>query len=175
MSSRGDRRQLQEAQRQQKRLAAQTEAACELLLARHGETDWNVEHRLQGQLRPGPPLNEKGLLQAAALAVRLAGETFEAVYTSDLQRTLQTAQAVCERRPGISLVSDALLRERFLGPLQGTTLAEARVAFSSICDGLVRPNEASAAVRQVFPSMSCFLSFFSPFFPCFDLSLSLLN
>ncbi|KAK9826420.1 hypothetical protein WJX81_002812 [Elliptochloris bilobata] len=57
--------------------------ACTLLLARHGETDWNVIHRLQGQ--EDPPLNTMGVRQAAALAAALAHEPLKHIYSSDLR------------------------------------------------------------------------------------------
>ncbi len=45
-----------------------TPAATTVILVRHGETTWNVEHRLQGQLLPGPPLNHMGWRQARAVS-----------------------------------------------------------------------------------------------------------
>ena len=62
----------------------------ELLLVRHGETDWNRECRFQGHA--DPPLNEAGREQARELADRLSGEDIAAVYTSDLLRARETAE-----------------------------------------------------------------------------------
>jgi broad specificity phosphatase PhoE len=62
-----------------------------ILLARHGETDWNREGRWQGH--SDRPLNAAGLAQAEALARRLARDSIAALYTSDLLRASQTAQA----------------------------------------------------------------------------------
>ena len=59
-----------------------------LLLVRHGETDWNREHRWQGHAGPG--LNALGARQAGAAAARLAGTAAAAVYTSDLRRAAET-------------------------------------------------------------------------------------
>lgn len=97
-SSRAERRDLQEGQRQAKALAALSERACEIVLVRHGETQWNVEQRLQGQLVPGPGLTERGRQQAQVLAQRLRSERFDCIYSSDLLRATQTAAAVAAAR-----------------------------------------------------------------------------
>ena len=65
-----------------------------ILLIRHGETPWNAERRLQGHI--DIPLNDVGLLQAAAVGQALAGEPLAAILSSDLQRARQTAQAVAD-------------------------------------------------------------------------------
>lgn len=70
----------------------------QVVLVRHGETQWNVEQRLQGQLVPGPGLTERGQQQAAVLAARLRCERFDAIYSSDLLRATQTAEAVIAAR-----------------------------------------------------------------------------
>ena len=54
-------------QRASKALLRMSAMATTVLLVRHGETDWNLEHRLQGQMQPGPPLNALGLRQAKAV------------------------------------------------------------------------------------------------------------
>ena len=88
---------------------------------RHGQSTWNREHRIQGQL--DPPLSDDGRLQAAALARRLAGHHFEGFYASDLQRAWQTAEAVAAaggRQPEAVIG----LREIFLGDWEGMRTAE---------------------------------------------------
>jgi probable phosphoglycerate mutase len=67
----------------------------ELILVRHGETDWNRVHRFQGQL--DVPLNELGRVQAGRVAQRLAQERFDAVVVSDLGRTRETAAPILEQ------------------------------------------------------------------------------
>jgi broad specificity phosphatase PhoE len=92
-----------------------------LLLVRHGETDWNREHRWQGHAGPG--LNALGVRQASAAAELLAGSAPAAVYTSDLQRAAETA-AVIGRRLGLDPTADARLREVDVGSWSGRTRAE---------------------------------------------------
>ena len=89
---------------------------------RHGETDWNVEKRIQGQI--DIPLNETGRAQALAMAFNAAHHNFSAVYSSDLSRAKETAEAVAEGR---SLEVDTLpqLRERHYGIFQNVTKDEA--------------------------------------------------
>ncbi len=80
----------------------------ELWLIRHGETDWNLQGRLQGQA--DPPLNETGWRQAHEVAGRLAGNHFSAVYSSDLLRARQTAEVI-GNRVGLAVRYDARWRE----------------------------------------------------------------
>ena len=95
----------------------------DIIVVRHGETDWNREHRIQGHLAIG--LNERGRAQATALARRLADEDFDALYSSDLLRAQQTADVIA-RPLALSVSTDARLREWDLGVLAGETHASAR-------------------------------------------------
>jgi broad specificity phosphatase PhoE len=94
----------------------------ELLLARHGETDWNAERRWQGHA--DLPLNERGRGQARALAEDLAAdERIDIVYSSDLARARETASIVADRL-GLELVLEPDLREIAVGSRQGRTWIE---------------------------------------------------
>jgi broad specificity phosphatase PhoE len=97
-----------------------------ILLARHGETDWNREGRFQGHA--DPPLNETGRAQAAELAAELGGIRFAAVYSSPLRRALETAELVAAAH-GLGPVAIDALREVDVGSWQGLTRAEVGVRF----------------------------------------------
>jgi len=92
-----------------------------VLAVRHGETAWNVENRIQGQLDIA--LNDLGRWQALRLAAALAGETVDAIYTSDLRRTVDTA-APTARGCNVAHVTDPGLRERSFGAFEGLTFTE---------------------------------------------------
>ena len=85
-------------------------------LIRHGETDWNAEHRLQGHL--DIPLNHVGIDQAALLATALQREQPEVVIASDLQRARDTALPLA-RSCSLDLLIDSALRERCFGAFEG--------------------------------------------------------
>lgn len=93
----------------------------EILVIRHGETDWNAEKRLQGHL--DIELNSEGARQAALLAEALRGEQLDAVYSSDLRRARQTAQAVAATR-NMSVQIEPGLRERCYGAFEGLRYQE---------------------------------------------------
>jgi probable phosphoglycerate mutase len=92
-----------------------------IVLIRHGETAWNAERRLQGHIDIA--LNAEGLRQADALGAALAGEHFDAIVASDLQRARQTADAVAVTR-GMPVQQDPGLRERCFGGFEGLLYAE---------------------------------------------------
>jgi 2,3-bisphosphoglycerate-dependent phosphoglycerate mutase len=97
-----------------------------ILLARHGESDWNVELRWQGHA--DRPLTRRGRAQAAALADRLATYPLAAIYSSDLRRALDTARAVADRH-GIDVVTRRDLREVDVGSWSGRSRAELESRF----------------------------------------------
>lgn len=92
-----------------------------LIVVRHGETDWNAVARIQGQIDIG--LNDKGRWQAGRLAQALADEPVDAIYSSDLARAHQTADAVA-RVTGVAITPTPGLRERVFGNFEGKTFAE---------------------------------------------------
>jgi probable phosphoglycerate mutase len=98
----------------------------ELLFIRHGETAWNAERRLQGHL--DIPLNAEGERQAAALGQALAGETLDAVISSDLRRAVETARAVAAPR-AMPVLIDKGLRERCFGAFEGLLYDEIALRF----------------------------------------------
>jgi 2,3-bisphosphoglycerate-dependent phosphoglycerate mutase len=106
-----------------------------LLLARHGETDWNAQRRFQGHA--DPPLNDVGRAQARALAARVADAGVGAVYSSDLRRAAETADIVGDRL-GLSVSHRASLREIDVGEWSGHTVDEIVARFP---DGYRRHRE----------------------------------
>jgi broad specificity phosphatase PhoE len=92
-----------------------------ILLARHGETDWNRDDRFQGHA--DPPLNAAGRKQARVLADALAGEPLAAVYTSPLRRAAETAEIVAAPH-GLRAEPVEGLREVDVGFWEGLTRAD---------------------------------------------------
>ena len=92
-----------------------------ICLIRHGETEWNVEKRIQGHT--DIPLNETGRAQALAMAFTAAHERFQAIYSSDLVRATETAKALAQREDQ-EIRPFPPLRERHYGVFQGITAAE---------------------------------------------------
>jgi alpha-ribazole phosphatase len=93
----------------------------ELILIRHGQTDWNVEGRYQGQA--DVPLNRQGLEQARKVAAALAQEKIDAIYSSDLARARQTAEII-QQATGAPLHIEPRLREISQGLWEGMLFSE---------------------------------------------------
>ncbi len=106
--------------------------AATLFLARHGETEWNLERRWQGHA--DPPLNPTGRAQAAVLAGVVAGLGIGAVYSSDLCRAHETA-AIAAEGLGLDVRLEAELREVDVGEWSGLTTPEIELRFP---DGAAR-------------------------------------
>ena len=81
------------------------------IVVRHGETFWNAETRIQGQL--DSDLNEEGIAQAEAVGARVAREPFDVLVSSDLGRAVATAQRIADRT-GKPIHLDATLRNLVL-------------------------------------------------------------
>jgi len=107
----------------------------ELILIRHGETDWNVQGRFQGQI--DVPLNALGVRQAERMAERLASERVDVFYCSDLLRTRQTA-APAARRLALAAAPDAGLREQHFGVFEGLSFDEAQARHPQLLAGWMR-------------------------------------
>lgn len=97
-----------------------------ILLARHGESDWNSSNQWQGFA--DRPLTELGRQQATELARRLADTELDAVYASDLQRARDTAEIVA-RSKGLEVETTPDLREVDVGSWAGLTRVEAEARF----------------------------------------------
>lgn len=92
-------------------------------LIRHGVTDWNEQHRFQGQA--DIPLNDTGRRQAKALAQRFAGANLRAVVASDLKRAHETARILAEPH-AMNVTTRLTWREMALGEFEGRLAAEVR-------------------------------------------------
>ena len=119
-----------------------------ILLARHGETDWNKAGRWQGWA--DPPLNDTGRAQARALAEQLRDTPFDAVYSSDLRRAHETAEIVAAPH-GVPVITDIGLREIDVGSWSGLTRAEIQERFpeGNRPDGETREQHASRVLAAV--------------------------
>jgi probable phosphoglycerate mutase len=106
--------------------------ATTLLLARHGETDWNLARRWQGHAESD--LSDRGRAQAEALAVALRDRGITAIYSSDLRRARDTAGIVAAEL-GLPVQVDAALREVDVGEWSGLTTDEIEARYP---DGAAR-------------------------------------
>ncbi len=113
-----------------------------LLLARHGETDWNRDGRYQGHA--DIPLNELGTRQARALAERLSGESIGAIHASDLSRAAESARIV-GAHVGVEPVLSPLWREINIGDLTGIHTSEIAAEYREILTATVRNGGGLAA------------------------------
>ena len=115
----------------------------EILLTRHGQTDWNLGGRVQGHT--DIPLNATGVAQARALADELAAEQLVAVYSSDLGRARDTAAIVAELH-GLAVTVDPDLREKNFGSWEGLTDTEIGERFPDAVRGRWGDGETTDAV-----------------------------
>jgi broad specificity phosphatase PhoE len=116
--------------------------AAELIVLRHGRTEWNAAGRFQGQADIG--LDERGLAQAEQVATVLAELVPSAIYSSDLSRARQTAEPLA-RACGLPVITDPRLREIHVGSWEGLTIEE---MFSQLDDDLKRAYLAGEDVRR---------------------------
>ncbi len=107
-----------------------------VILVRHGETEWNRKRRIQGG-GSNTKLNENGRKQAECIAQRLKGERIEAIYSSPLDRAMETARPIAEKC-GLEVNIEPSLREIEAGELEGVLLSELGERFSQVLTAAVR-------------------------------------
>ncbi|MCX6055285.1 MAG: histidine phosphatase family protein [Chloroflexi bacterium] len=110
-------------------------------LVRHGQTDWNVARRYQGHT--DIPLNQVGTQQAQNLAEKLAADTFDAIFSSDLSRAVQTAE-ILGNRLHVMVCIDPRLREINHGIWEGMSLDEVKKKYA---DDFVRGAQDPTSIR----------------------------
>lgn len=93
----------------------------EIIIIRHGETEWNQSGRFQGH--SDVPLSEEGRAQAEALGRNLIVDQVDAIYASDLIRAMETAAPLAARF-GLKVIADPLLRELNFGAWEGRSFTE---------------------------------------------------
>lgn len=104
---------------------------AELWLVRHGQTDWNITGRWQGQAPHAPGLNETGRAQALAIREQMHGNNFSAIYSSDLLRARQTAELIAKPL-GLTVTLEPRLREMNLGAWEGVLSEEIEANYPQI-------------------------------------------
>lgn len=104
----------------------------QIYFVRHGQTEWNLIRKFQGQT--DIPLNEVGRQQARLAAQQLGEKNFDVMYSSDLSRAAETADIInaCHN---LDIVRDARLRERCFGKFEGHTIAETREKYPELRKG----------------------------------------
>jgi broad specificity phosphatase PhoE len=140
--------------------------AAALWLVRHGESTWNVAGLAQGH-NDEAELTERGLRQAAEAAAQFGYRPVRAIYASDLRRAQQTAAAFAVVL-GLPVCTDARLRERSLGVLEGAAHKAIGPSATGLAGGLVVDPDTRPAggesVRDLYHRAAAF---------CDDLAASL--
>jgi 2,3-bisphosphoglycerate-dependent phosphoglycerate mutase len=104
---------------------------ADLILLRHGQSQWNLENRFTGWV--DVPLSANGEAEARAAGEKLRGRRIDKLYTSDLKRAIDTATLALESAGlrDVPTARDAALNERMYGDLQGLDKAEAAARFGA--------------------------------------------
>ena len=123
-------------------------APLSLTLVRHGESDWNVARRCQGQ-DDRARLTDEGRAQATMVVDALVERDVDLVVASDLTRALETADLVAGAL-GVRRLIDPLVRERAFGYLEGGPLAAVTAADTGIADGVLVDPDARPAGGESF-------------------------
>jgi probable phosphoglycerate mutase len=122
----------------------------EIWFVRHGETDWNLDQRVQGW--SDIPLNATGVNQAEQLALQLREVRFDRIYSSDLGRAMSTAERLARGRD-IAVVPDVRLRERRKGEAEGVVFDDIPARFPHGIKGeesdAALENRLFAALRDI--------------------------
>lgn len=126
-----------------------------LHFVRHGETAWNAERRIQGQVHD-VPLNERGREQAREIAGTLSGVRAGAIYSSDLRRAMETAEAIAEAL-GLPVIATPALRERHMGVLQGECYPDVRERLEAAWADPDLPLEGGESWRDAYDRVAGFL------------------
>ena len=113
------------------------EGTLKLYIVRHGETEWNVIKRFQGQLNT--PLTEKGMEKLGKTGKKLKNILFDQVYTSELERTVNSAEIILNENNGyknnkLELQKLAELNEVYFGVWQGLTYEEVFLKYPEEAD-----------------------------------------
>lgn len=124
----------------------------QVILIRHGETEWNKIHQIQGG-NSDIPLNKTGEHQAECLGTRLKSEPIQAVYSSPLLRSLDTARAIAKHHQ-LEVCIEPDIREFNLGELEGVKIGELNKSYREILftnsDGEVLPRvPGGESLREV--------------------------
>ena len=128
-----------------------------LHLVRHGESAWNVAGRIQGQSPEAGGLTRTGRAQAARAAGLLAGTRAEAIVSSDLLRTRQTAVVLAEAL-GLAVYEDPALREQHLGALEGRKVREVQDTVDELWDVPATPAPDGESVLQMYERIHAVLA-----------------
>lgn len=99
---------------------------CTFYVVRHGETEWNVNEKIQGH--HDSPLTKKGILQIKNTASQLSKVKFDAAYSSDLLRAKRTGEIIALEHK-LAVQTTKLLRERNFGHLEGKTAEELKKTY----------------------------------------------
>jgi uncharacterized phosphatase len=130
-----------------------------LVLVRHGQTDWNLEGRIQGS--SDIELNETGRRQAREAGRMLSGERWDAVYASPLARARETAEIIGQAIGAADVSLDPALRERHYGAAEGLTGRQTEERYAGRVPGreevLERVHPALVRIAQERPGQSILL------------------
>lgn len=103
------------------------ELYCKLYIVRHGETDWNVMRKIQGNT--DIPLNEVGIKQAEEIGKRFVDERLAIAFSSDLLRAKKTAKIISAQH-NLNVIAKEVLREKNFGEMEGKHQSDMIKAYS---------------------------------------------